>query len=94
MGFFTDLFIASNVANDELKRQKKDHDNEGTYTDEELDAYGLTDEEKRLVREEGWDPWDFNDDEDEEPEDDDYYGEDEPYTDDEEDEDDEDDEWV
>jgi hypothetical protein len=52
-------------------------DNEEEYTDEELDNYGLTEEEKKLVKEEGWSPFDFNDDEDEEePDDDDYYNDD------------------
>ena len=78
-------FVDSKVSEDELKRQQ----DEVGFTDEELDAYGLTDEKKRLVKEEGWSPWDFNDDEDEEPEDDDYYGEDEPYEEDEEDDEEE-----
>ncbi len=49
---------------------------EDDYTDEDLDNFGLTEEEKKLVKEEGWSPWDFNDDEDEEMEDDDYYNDD------------------
>ena len=52
-------------------------DDESEYTDEELDNLGLTEEEKDLVKNEGWSPFDFNDDEDEESEDDDYYNDDE-----------------
>ncbi len=47
--------------------------------EEEMDYYGLDDEEKRLVREEGYEPEDFfypgDDDLDEE----DYYSEDDDY---------------
>ena len=53
------------------------NDDESEYTDEELDNLGLTEEEKDLVKNEGWSPFDFNDDEDEEAEDDDYYNDDE-----------------
>ncbi|MCR5223651.1 MAG: hypothetical protein K6C11_00655 [Bacilli bacterium] len=53
------------------------NDDESEYTDEELDNLGLNEEEKDLVKNEGWSPFDFNDDEDEEAEDDDYYNDDE-----------------
>lgn len=53
------------------------NDDESEYTDEELDNLGLTEEEKDLVKNEGWSPFDFNDDEDEEAEDDDYYNDNE-----------------
>ena len=80
MGLFDFL-----VASGELDNNKK---NTSDYTKDELKNLGLDDEEIRLVQEEGWDPYDFNDDENEEHEDDDYYGED--YD----DQDEEDDEWV
>ena len=53
----------------------------GGYMDDdlerEMDAYGLDDEEKELVRNGEYDPWDFEYPSDqEEMEDDDYYEED------------------
>lgn len=39
----------------------------------EYDAYGLTEEEKEIARKEGYDPWDF---EEEDMDEDSYYGED------------------
>ena len=53
------------------------NDDESEYTDEELDNLGLTEEEKDLVKNEGWSPFDFNDDDHEEAEDSDYYNDDE-----------------
>lgn len=43
------------------------------YSDEELMAYGLLDEEKELVKKGEYDPWQFEDDPDEMEEDDYYY---------------------
>lgn len=48
----------------------EDQDN---YTDEELDEYGLDDAEKEHIKKDGYDPWNFDE---EELEDDDYYNED------------------
>ena len=42
----------------------------GLYSEEELDSYGLLDEEKELVRRGEYDPWQFDE---EEAEEDDYY---------------------
>ncbi|MBQ3475605.1 MAG: hypothetical protein IJH20_05490 [Bacilli bacterium] len=47
--------------------------NDNEYDDEELDDYGLTEEEKELVRKGENDPWNFDE---EDLEDDDFYGED------------------
>lgn len=55
------LFFMNNVLNDK------------EYDDEELDDYGLTDEEKEHVKNDDYDPWNF---EEEELEDDDFYNED------------------
>jgi len=44
-----------------------------TYSDEELDEYGLNDDEKKLVKEDGYDPWNFDE---EDLEEDDYYNDD------------------
>ena len=47
--------------------------------EKEMDAYGLDDEEKELVRKGEYDPWDFeypSDHEDEDMDDDDYYEDD------------------
>ena len=76
MGIFSGLFDTSkdDKSEKEVKRLKN---------------LGLSDEEARLVREEGWDETSFEDDPDMEVEDDDYYGEDD-FIDSEEDED----EWV
>lgn len=43
------------------------------YTEEELEAYGLTEKEKELVRKGLYNPWDFE--ENNELNDDDYYNE-------------------
>ena len=76
MGIFSGLFDTSK--NDKSEKEVK-----------RLKNLGLSDEEARLVREEGWDETSFEDDPDMEVEDDDYYGEDD-FIDSEEDED----EWV
>jgi hypothetical protein len=76
MGIFSGLFDTSK--NDKEEKEIK-----------RLKNLGLSDEEARLVREEGWDETSFEDDPDMEVEDDDYYGEDD-FIDPEEDED----EWV
>lgn len=76
MGIFSGLFDTSK--NDKAEKEVK-----------RLKNLGLSDEEARLVREEGWDETSFEDDPDMEVEDDDYYGEDD-FIDSEEDED----EWV
>ena len=60
MGLFEDMFI-----NDPNKSDRE-------YTEEELDAYGLDEDEKEEVRNGNYDPWNFDDDE---IEDDDYYSE-------------------
>ena len=48
-------------------------DNDSEFTEEEMDAYGLTDYQKELVKKGENNPWDF---EEEDLEDDDYYSED------------------
>ena len=70
-----------NILNDKdvqdyLLLNDDDDNDEEEYTTEELENLGLDEEEIRLVKEEGWSPYDFEDDDDE-VEDDDYYGEDE-----------------
>lgn len=45
----------------------------GLYSEEELNSYGLLDEEKEMVRRGEYDPWQFDE---EEAEEDDYYYED------------------
>jgi hypothetical protein len=72
-----------NILNDKdvqdylLLNDDDDDNDEEEYTTEELENLGLDEEEIILVKEEGWSPYDFEDDEDEDVEDDDYYGEDE-----------------
>lgn len=51
-----------------------DNKNKSEYTEEELDAYGLEDWQKELVRSGEYDPWSF---EEEDLEEDDYYHDDE-----------------
>lgn len=52
MGFFNDLI------DDEPKKEK----NISGYTDDELDLFGLDEEEKELVKKGENDPWDFDED--------------------------------
>ena len=70
MGLFDDLFVAKSVSEDEYNDQDREAE------EIRLRNLGLTDEEIRLVIEEGWDETSFEDDEDADKEDDDYYGED------------------
>ena len=69
---------------DDKKKKKQQQDigalffmndalNDNEYDDEELDEYGLTDEEKEQVKKGENDPWNF---EEEDLEDDDFYNED------------------
>lgn len=79
MGLFDDLF-----GNDKKKSQQafglfsfmneQQNKNNGEYSDEELDSYGLEDWQKEEVKKGNYDPWNF---EEEELEDDDYYSDDE-----------------
>ena len=50
-----------------------DNDNISGYDESELEGYGLDEDEKQLVREGVYDPWQF---EEEDPDEDDYYAED------------------
>lgn len=62
-----------------LLNQDDDDDNEDDDDEEETEKLrnlGLNDDEIKLVKNEGYEPTDFEDDDDEEYEDDDYYGED------------------
>lgn len=56
MGFFNDLL------DDEPKKEK----NISGVSEDELDLFGLDDEEKELVRKGENDPWDFDEDASEE----------------------------
>ena len=77
MGLFKDLF-----GNDKKKSQQaagllsfmdQEQKNDSNYTDEELNDYGLSDDEMKHVKNEDYDPWNFDE---EDLEDDDYYNED------------------
>ncbi len=48
-------------------------ENNSPYDDDELDSYGLDEDEKKLVKEGTYDPWQF---EEEDLDEDDYYAED------------------
>ena len=52
---------------------EKDSENESSYTEEELDSYGLEEWQKDEVKKGKADPWNF---EEEDLEDDDFYNED------------------
>jgi len=51
----------------------EDDENNSPYDDDELDSYGLDEDEKKLVKEGAYDPWEF---EEEDMDEDDYYAED------------------
>ncbi len=76
MGLFDDLF-----GNNKKKSQQafglfsfiEEQQNNSNYTDKELDAYGLEDWQKELVKKGEYEPWNF---EEENLEEDDYYYED------------------
>lgn len=63
------LDIFKGVANLNEKNSKKDV----KYSEDELNAYGLSEKEKELVRKGLYNPWDFE--EEQELNDDDYYNE-------------------
>lgn len=63
------LDIFKGVANLNEKNSKKDV----KYSEDELNAYGLSEREKELVRKGLYNPWDFE--EEQELNDDDYYNE-------------------
>jgi len=69
MGLLGDLIIL----NEDLKKNREKKDNKCLYSDEEINAYNLTPEEKDLVKKGLYDPWNF---EEEELEEDDFYYED------------------
>lgn len=67
--------------NEVTKAANDSSEDDSLYTEEELDSYGLDEEEKEQVRNGLQDPWDFEEDPDTE-EDSDYYSEDDFYRDD------------
>lgn len=62
MGLFLDLLVAL------LGSPKR-----SSTRERDFDAYGLTEDEKKIARREGYDPWDFDE---EEMDEDSYYNED------------------
>lgn len=54
MGLFLKLVAAMLTSPPKSQKSKRER---------EFDAYGLTEEEKRIARKEGYDPWDFEEDE-------------------------------
>ncbi|HPZ23226.1 MAG TPA: hypothetical protein PLB45_01865 [Bacilli bacterium] len=70
MGLIFDILTAISSSPEDKKQKPK---NESIYSEEEMDGYGLTEEEKKEVRNGNQNPWDF---EEENTEDGDYYDED------------------
>lgn len=74
MGLF-DLFLSEEDNEKTRKTAKGTFTGDSKYSEEEMNAYGLTEEEKKEVRKGNYAPWDFETDG--ELEEDDYYYEDE-----------------
>lgn len=64
MGLFLDLLVALLSSPNKSKGSKRER---------EFDIYGLSEDEKEIARKEGYDPWDF---EEEDMDEDSYYNED------------------
>ncbi|MBR1417176.1 MAG: hypothetical protein IJ572_05095 [Bacilli bacterium] len=81
MGLFdflkhNDSFEKEDIEEPEVESEEVSEKNDEDELDKELDILGLDEKEKELVKKDGWDPYDFEEDIDGEEEDDDYYGED------------------
>ena len=72
MGLFDFLFSNTTTDNNEIN-DEDDVENVSPYDDAEIDSYGLDEDEKKLVKEGVYDPWEF---EEEDTDEDDYYAED------------------